>query len=469
MRILALDHNFGQDLEALGSVLEPDDELRVISFHYLRDPFLRLFPIEVLSTEFSLFESPEHEPARRQWREWCRRELAFIRRFFPFDLLVLPSDTFPYVRDVVTLLQERELPVVVVQKETTIAPDTMEHHSRDIGRHFPFIGDRMTVCSEHHKDFWVRAGADPDRIIVTGQPRFDCYAARGSNGGRDPGRQRRVLFLTFMTDAYVPTRLRDRHSWRDLLSGIEEVLHRVGRAKGAEVLVKPHPQHPEPQLEAMRGRFRELDPQGRVLRVLERDLDTRELIFDADVVVGFQTTALMEGLLARKPTIYAAWGEALPSVEKGLIPYWEFGEPMRCARSAGELERILGAELDREEPPERVPEEVQRLLGPRDGEASSRVVRILRDLARCDATEGVRAADIGARLLRTLRDLATSLASTLWAALPVAVAPMLPKQARRRRRRIFRRARHQTLALASLLYRPSLDEDRFQVLFGPRR
>ena len=51
------------------------------------------------------------------------------------------------------------VPVVVVQKETTISEATMQTHSAEMRDAAPFIADHMTVCSERHRQFWVRAGA----------------------------------------------------------------------------------------------------------------------------------------------------------------------------------------------------------------------------------------------------------------------------------------------------------------------
>ena len=69
------------------------------------------------------------------------------------------------------------MPVVVVQKETTMSQATMETFSTEVGAAAPFISDFMTVCSERQREFWIRAGPTCDRIEMTGQPRFDVYAS----------------------------------------------------------------------------------------------------------------------------------------------------------------------------------------------------------------------------------------------------------------------------------------------------
>ena len=36
----------------------------------------------------------------------------------------------------------------------------MREHAEVVRRFAPPLADRMTVCSERHKQFWLRAGAD---------------------------------------------------------------------------------------------------------------------------------------------------------------------------------------------------------------------------------------------------------------------------------------------------------------------
>ncbi len=379
MRALILDHYFIHDLSALENAKGKEDRFLVMRYSYLRDRFLDFFPSEVLGSEFSLYSSSVYRVAREGWSAWSQREALALMRLWRPDLFVLPSDTFPYVRDLVRAFQKLNVPTVVVQKETTIAPDTMENHSRAIGRYFPFISDHMTVCSDHHRQFWLYAGADPSRVSVTGQPRFDLYAYSRAKCNADLPVT--ILFFSFMTDAYVPAKETDRHVWKELLCEIERALVRSAIKAGVHVIVKPHPQQPPEQIQECRERLIALDPLGEYWSLVDGELDARQLICDAKAVVGFQTTALMESCLAGKPTFYCCWGAAHKALASGLIPYEDGGDAIQVLRSGEELERnlarVLAQASDKE--PLAVPALVGTMLGPCDGQASDRVLELWRE------------------------------------------------------------------------------------------
>ena len=63
------------------------------------------------------------------------------------------------------------MPLFVIQKETTVADYAMETDAEFIRSYAPPIADRMTVCSERQRRFWLLCGATPETVAGTGQPR----------------------------------------------------------------------------------------------------------------------------------------------------------------------------------------------------------------------------------------------------------------------------------------------------------
>lgn len=198
LRVLALDHFFDQDLRALEA--HPRLSVRRFPYQRLRGPALRILGNDV-ATGLDTYNRADLEPARRRYAAWLVDEVRRLYLEQAFDVIVLPSDTFFYVRSLPDAAHALGIPVVVVQKETTVSVGTMQQHSADMRVAAPFLSDFMTVCSERHKEFWLRAGTDGSLIQVTGQPRFDMYARQQAG----PSRPRpRVLLLSYALDAYVP-------------------------------------------------------------------------------------------------------------------------------------------------------------------------------------------------------------------------------------------------------------------------
>lgn len=372
VRVLALDHFSGQDRDALVAAGGNAFAWRTIPYWRFRDPANELFPPEVREGLES-WTRPELELPRRAFAAWCRRELARLYLEWPFDVLLLPSDAFYYVRSLPDACHELGIPVFVAQKETTITDYSMVEHASQVRAFAPFVSDRMTVCSDRHKRFWVEAGTDPCSIDVTGQPRFDVYAEPAS--AASTGARRTVLFLSYEPDAYLLDAADRAVGWLDLRDETERILYE-STDDGWDVVVKLHPlQDREREAAAIAAK---VGANPRV-RLAAENADTRQLIRAADAVVGFQTTALYEAMAADKPIAYTAWGSAYEQFVSLLIPFEQRSDLLQVMRSPDELTAWLRS------PPPVEPEQrelrlayVEEMLGPFDGKASERTLEAIR-------------------------------------------------------------------------------------------
>jgi hypothetical protein len=452
-RVLALDHYFDQDLQALEG--HPQLELRRIPYQRFRAPAVRMMGPAV-GRGLRAFNEPHIATARLRYADWLVRDVDRLYLESPFDVFVLPSDTFFYVRALPAAAHRLGIPVVVVQKETTISPATMDVFSRELRAEAPFVSDFMTVCSERQRSFWMRAGAESDRIEVTGQPRFDIYASTPATRASVP---RQVLFLTYALDAYVPGAGRGKglRTWESLRNETEAALMESIRLGACEVVVKCHPQQ-DRRAEARRLARLAGSDWNRRLRLAGEAADTRELIAGADVVVGFQTTALYEAVAARRTVIYAAWGAEFERHRGGLIRFDE--APRGCVVHAGSAESLIAmikeSSVDRDANCEPWYEES---LGRIDGHATDRVASRLADVASGSvATEDRRNLELRRR--RFARGLlARSIAEeALWtAATPIARVAGEERRVGRRRNgaRELRRLATRTLRRDDASGRPT--------------
>jgi hypothetical protein len=443
LRILAMDHYFDQDLQSLEA--HPGVEVRRFPYQRLRGPAMRILGDDV-ATGLHAYNRPELAAARARYAAWLKREIRRLYLERGFDVIVLPSDTFFYVRSLPEAAHVIGVPVVVVQKETTVSLATMADHSCVLHDQAPFIADFMTVCSDRQREFWVRAGADGGRIQVTGQPRFDVYANPPPHGTTTP---KQVLFLAYHLDTYVPGAGRGKGllTWQPLRAATELALLDSARRGVCSVVVKCHPQQP---YRAEITRYARLagSTWGRGFTVADMNADTRDLIVAADVVVGFQTTALYEAVAARRTVLFAAWGEEYERLRWGLIPLHE--APPECLKHVSSAQELAGA-LDADLDPARrsCSAWYEGALGVVDGGATERVVGCLEDVvAQWPATRARRDLELDRRSFAT-RLLVRSIAmETAWT-LARPAARMTGNRARVDIRR--RRAREgRTLAMATL-------------------
>lgn len=376
MRLLVLNHFFGQDIQSLASCSYPDLEIRIVEYEALRGPAMRVLPRRA-TDGLGALDDQLYATERRVWEAYLRGLVRSAYRRWPFDAFISPSDTFFYVRDVPAICHEIGVPFVVIQKETTISSATMDRHSQALRRAAPPIADWMTCCSERNKEFWERCGHSSDIIEVTGQPRFDFYRHPDRWPERMAASPPTVLFLSYEPSAYHPTEgvLGAGRPWALLHRQTEDALWELAR-RGWKVRIKPHPQQ---QLDADWQRLKQAAsalPSGSV-ELLAGDADTREVIVTSDVVVGFQSTALIEALSVGRPVIYTGWDREAQLLSNELIPFPEWEGPVRVVRDERALpatiEHALEATLDsnQQQMANRI---IDTFLGPIDGESSERAL-----------------------------------------------------------------------------------------------
>ncbi len=388
MRLLVFDHFFGQDIDALLTVAVGRHDLRVV-------PYTLLYEMARYSFSDAAFANleeplrPEFADARHQQAADARDLLQRIYLSFPFDAIIVPSDTFFYLRPWVDAAHEIGRPFIVVQKETSIAPFTMVEYARHVRDSFPFISDLMLVCSERHKQFWINAGSDPEKIIVTGQPRFDLYCQPeqwkdlSALGVTMAIRRPTLLFFSYDRGAYSPEEIGLAPTWNQLHAETERVLIDAALGGRYNLLIKPHPQQDIVGDAARLQRFAGAE-WGRSVQLLDGTIDTRHLIINADLVVGFQTTALYEAMAAGKPTIYTFWTEPTARYVAELLPFHEMDDALSIARSPDELRQLVmnGCGPSTYEQKKRRREVWEEQLGPFDGHATERCLHLIEHFIR---------------------------------------------------------------------------------------
>lgn len=398
MRLLVLDHFFGQDIETLRDALQPDEELRLLPYDLLRSEALRVFPEEV-AAGLEAFARPELEPQRREWAGRLRDILQEEFMAWPYDAFVAPSDIFFYVRAAPEACHELGVPFLVVQKETTISGLIMDF-ADEVRRYAPPVADAMTVCGDRLEEFWRRAGAGGLPITVTGQPRFDFYRhperwpselGYGSGGPT-------ALFFSYHIDHHHPTEGQGIPVWATLHEQTEQELWGLASA-GWRILVKPHPQQPW-QAERRRIRAAVGDLLDDRVFLVDPGADARKLIVGADVVIGFQSTALIEAMMARRPIVYTGWDPEAKELADDLIPFARWPDVVHVVEDRREFAATVAA-AQGWEPPQAAQAHadalVEHYLGRVTGHAAEDTLAVVRAeverhrAARTPATERLRA------------------------------------------------------------------------------
>lgn len=164
------------------------------------------------------------------------------------------------------------------------------------------------VQSDFEREAYRRFFYDPDRVRVTGLPRYDrIVSSAGARvvSKRKPG-VRTVLYCGIYLrdhdwmDTSVITNFLGNHVYREHLEPPLLDLCRIvlEAGDGVRLNIKPHYRQ-----DAMWERFRQLAPLGERIRLLPHDADIQALEAESDVIVTTPSSVVVEGMLYDKPVI----------------------------------------------------------------------------------------------------------------------------------------------------------------------
>lgn len=325
-KILVVNHHFDQDIEAIAKGCGDRYSLFVVDCI----PFFNQALLYFKTNQERDGIIPYSDLPRwitQGYREVARELFKDLYAIFAFEAIVMPSDSFWWIREFLDVIKEKGIPRIVLDKEGIITPYYYEMHSQQIRERYPFMSDHLLVWSERQKNYWIKAGAPSGCIQILGQPRSDFFFKRErwltrKALGLDEGR-RVILFFTFDVDAYIhiwsPEEIRrESLSWLPLRNDINNVLIEFAtRHKDIDIVVKVHPQQSD--ISHIRKIFFDAGLQN--IKTIEGADVSNHLIVNADLVVGFQTTALIEAMLTDKPVVYTGWSLTEQKLRDALIPF----------------------------------------------------------------------------------------------------------------------------------------------------
>jgi len=332
--ILAINHFYDQDLRALKFACV-DYNFVVADGPTLARGARLFFPEDVIQLNAPYESTPNAD--RLAWHAECRIMFQALDEKFHISLMLLPSDTFWWVRELIAVAREHGVKTVVIDKEGIISPYDFDAAADRISRMAPFISDHIFVWSERQKRFWNKIGVPDDRITILGQPRSDLFYAehRKDVDALFASPKPLVTFFSYMTDAYIPVEaaVTEKLTWGAMRDQTHDEVRRLaGKFPAYNFVIKTHPQQPD--IDNLRVRYERTN-----LRVVGGSALANELIQRSELIIGFQTTAVIEAMFMGRRVIYTYWSELLPRFEKDLLPFHD--APGICtARSYDDLRRI---------------------------------------------------------------------------------------------------------------------------------
>jgi len=293
-------------------------------------------------------------------------------------LLVLYAEYSGLGRAAVAAACERSIPSFAVQHGILYPRLYANEHSEDeMGPELDGVDSvpiptRTAVFGSLARDLLVERGHyPPERIVITGSPKFDALLEAGHHFGREKTRTR----LGLSSDApmlVVASRF----------TAIGPVFAELVRAAGAIdnlwLLIKPHQaEGPDvyQRVSAREGAAR--------MRIVPPEENLLELLFASDGLITVDSFASSEALVLDRPVMVVNLPSNLSAlVERGVAFGVPAGEPIEPALRRFLGDRDLGRELERQRK-----KYLEEFAYGADGASTSRIVSAIRETADLEAAE----------------------------------------------------------------------------------
>lgn len=357
-----------------------------------------------LSHDRYVTSDPAVEASKSSYRKFLRQVWERFTASLRIDAVIGVNFGYYTQREFATALEESGTPFVILQKENLngMTPRRAEFwrvvYEKGRGK---FTGRKILVYNDTERDLQISSGiVEPENVIVTGMPRLDrIHKWRRENAGMEI-RSPQVLFFGFSRKDKVPGRSIEKWKARGLLSttaDLEEMGEQwserswdqlcTGTCQGiadfarsrpdVQVVVKTkaHTTQTEETIELLKDGG-DLPSNIKLIR----GGDPFELVTGSSVVVGFNTTGLIEAVAAGKPVVVPWFGEVNNEAMRDIV--LDLADAVDYARSPEELVRRISAQLETgatvpRELPESSAKMLRRLVGNDDGAASTRVLQAL--------------------------------------------------------------------------------------------
>lgn len=332
------------------------------------------------------FDYRAHDPAvqadKDRYRDFLERVVSGYSRLMNVGGFTTAAYNYRAERELAAASSAAGVPFIVIQKESVRSPTQRQWFTqayRDlIG---PFGGSAVAVYSEEDRASLIAGGvADASDIVVVGCPRIDVLhrLRAGREDSHAPPTAPVVLFsIDSNSGAWTPfdgRRPVPGPRWERLASATEMAFVAAAR------------EHPERPFVIKTKIGMEAQQLGRIPAVLPANLQlvsgglATGLLKSAAVVVGFNSTTLLESLAAGIPTVMPRFEEARDASGwvfdlEGAVQVVEDPDGL-----PGAVARALADGFCRELTPA-TREVLERYVGNADGEASRRAWKLLQHRA----------------------------------------------------------------------------------------
>jgi hypothetical protein len=284
-------------------------------------------------SDIEVYYGPGIAEARKSFRQYCREAMIFIRDRYGVDVWFMPKLNDGWIIDVIMALRQMDELLVANDREGHIFPQRMSFYPPVLRNYVKdFQVDRLCLTNRGAWDFWIKSGFDSNKMVMTGKPcsdywnRKDLWNTRSQIHPDLSDDRFLILYFSFGTNTllnfYFPG---EKRNWNDLNDAYHEVLlhilrkyhHKIQLVYKIGMKSARDYYHKFDEFEAEVSKL----PDNKCFVKLGGAYSSLELMRNADAVVGFMTTGLIEAMFTDNPIIFGAWGQLYDDIKDRLFAY----------------------------------------------------------------------------------------------------------------------------------------------------
>lgn len=279
---------------------------------------------------------------------------CIIDEFSP-DVFVTASLGDAKWRDMIPVAHSLGIPWVVTEREGVIAPVVFRKNPALVRQSFETKIDLMCTSNNVHLEYWECIGIAGGEIDVVGELKTDLWSHPQFWPKRHevhPSLSEYKVLITYF--AFGPKNYIDERFFPEEIgdwTALQEDHYNVLKTVASE--------HRETLQFAIKGgRANDFtgyfsrdvkDASESNLIVFGSEIQALDLIVNSDLIIGFQTTAMIEAMFSEAPILYPAWGRPYCDVAHDLIPLQQSGA-VHWIQSKKELELTIASWLEKPRP-----------------------------------------------------------------------------------------------------------------------
>jgi len=280
--------------------------------------------------DLDVYRSAIYKPLRKKYIDYCRWINSILREKYNCKNIVIPKCNDDWAIDYVKSCNLESFKVFIDDREGATTPkrnQVMPSRLRGLNLDFEF----MTTQNEHHKKVFVDSGFDENKIIINGAVQADYWFKPetwkdlyGLNIGLDKNKIK-ILFFSFGPRTYVYFYYGDeKRTWAPLSRDIHDVISEILKiySDRIQIIYKFSGKIKRDSSDDL-SRFCKKNQKyikDKSLLFLAGNISSMDLIRNSQIIIGFQTTGMIEAMNTSNQIIYTAWGDFYKEIGNTLLP-----------------------------------------------------------------------------------------------------------------------------------------------------